>query len=309
MWKVALLLFSPSADQDSRFVPGLITIEIVTLVFPLLQIYNSLQWVGRSPTSATQLSESTNASYTSISKPTSARTTNSSRGKLYTMKELEQCLTNENDRQCLQDFACTREFTGENIIFLTQVHDFHNHWYPLCNGDSDMSVAAKRRMFRAAVTIFAHLVCPDTASVYVNIEGRIYKALNAILGDAARAHMSALTVSPFGETIENAANTDDFGSMTALPLAPMDGVSLHSSTGRSFTPITTHSSREGLGTHPEASSHLAADDFDVADIAEGFHLGVFDEAYESVKNMVYTQTWQRFNQEKEKRGLNTPTAV
>ncbi|KAI4133813.1 MAG: hypothetical protein LQ347_002050 [Umbilicaria vellea] len=236
------------------------------------------------------LKESTSGSYDVISEPTIAKATNSSRGKLYTMEELERCLTNENERNCLQDFACNREFTGENIMFLTQVHDFQSHWYPFCNSDSELSLAAKRRMFEAALTIFAHLVCPDTASVYINIEGRIYKALNAILGDAARAHVSTANTNEFGTSI----------SMTSLHPNNIDGISLNSGKSMAIeiiTPITSDTSREELIASPKSLSHVVVDDLD---IAEGFGLGIFNEAYESVKNMVYAQTWQRFNQEKDK---------
>ena len=310
---------SQSADLHTRFVPGLVTMEIVTLVFPLIQIYNHLQPVRNYRTYTAESGESTNASYAAISEPTTARLTSSSSGKLYTMKDLERCLTNENDRKGLQDFACKREFTGENIMFLTQVHDFRSHWYSLYNGGSDMPPAAKRRMFGAAVIIFAHLVCTDTASVYINIEGRIYKALNAILGDAARAYVSATRgsgsiVSLFGENIVEAADTDEFVetiSMTVLSSIRTDGVSLNSSTASSMTadsstPLTALSSYGGLVTPIETGDNTVIDNFN---IARGFDHDIFSDAYKSVKNMVYAQTWQKFNREKDRATLNSSDAV
>ena len=315
-----------SANHNCRFVPGLITIEVVTLLFPLHQIYKHFQSARNYRKCPAEISGPTNAPFTAISNTSTARTTSSSRGKLYTMKELERCLANENDRRALQDFACKREFTGENVMFLTQVHDFRSHWYPLYNRGSNKSPAAKRRMFEVAVVIFAHLVCTDTASVYINIEGRIYKPLNAVLGDAARAHVSATrdsgsTVSPFGEDIMDAADTDEFGSsigMSVVSQVHTDGCSRTSSTSKSMTaetisPVTSYSSREGLITPIEPFHHLVeSTDNSVIDnfeIPHGFDHEIFNDAYESVKNMVYAQTWQRFNQDKEKGSLNSRTAI
>ena len=300
--------------------------EVVTLVFPLLHIYKFYQQLPDYPMSTAELEGSTNVSYTALFETTNTRATISSSGKLYNMKELERCLANENDRKSLQDFACKREFTGENIMFLTRVHDFHGHWVVLYNGSPYIPAAAMRRMFVVAVTIFAHLVCTDTASVYINIEGRIYKALDAILGDAARAYMSATRgsgpiLSPFGETIFDTANTNEFSasiSMTSNSSVHLDGVSLNSSTGGSMTaqtitPVSTHSSGDALVAPLEPFSHLndwagnsVIDNFDIAD---GFDQEIFNDAYESVKNLVYAQTWRRFNQEKFKGALDTSTAI
>ncbi|SLM40472.1 Regulator of G protein signalling superfamily [Lasallia pustulata] len=318
LWLAAL--YSDRMAKISRywippmwFVPGLIIMEVVTLVFPLLHIYKCYRQLPDYPMSAAELEGSTNASYTTLSETTTARATISSSGKLYNMKELERCLANEDDRKSLQDFACKREFTGENIMFLAQVQDFRSHWVALYNGGPYIPPAAKRRMFEVAVTIFAHLVCTDTASVYINIEGRIYKALDASLGDAARAYMSATRgsgpiVSPFGETIFDTANPKGFSasiSMNPISSIHLDGVSLNSSTGASMTAETitptSTSSRDALIAPLEPFSQLngwsgnsVIDNFDIAD---GFDREIFSDAYESVKNLVYAQTWQRFNQE------------
>lgn len=267
--------------------PGLITVEIITLLFPLLQIYNPRRW-ARNYSTLDNKSGKDASTYAEISKSTSPKAAKPS-GRLYTVVDLERCLTHEDERIYLQNFACRREFTGENIMFLTQVHDFQASWDSLCNSDSDLSLAAQRRMFEAAVTIFARLVCTDTASVYINIEGRIYKALNATLGDAARAHVSKAT-------------TDEFGTISMNKLQPtqIDGMSLNSGksmTAASIKPIDSHWGPEGPVAPAEPMSHLLVHDFE---IAEGFGLEIFNEAYASVKNMVYTQTWQRYNQEKEK---------
>ncbi|MCJ1300953.1 hypothetical protein MMC08_003752 [Hypocenomyce scalaris] len=171
-------------------------------------------------------------------------------------------------------------------------------------------------MFRPAVAIFHNLVCTDTASISINIEGRIYNALNAVLGDAARAVAAAdprsgSTSGQIGEVIVDPASTNHFGENidmdTLIPNTP-DTDSLKCGSGKSvvgdsitpaITLVTTRASRERrveiYSSLPRATIHPIVDTYHVAD---AFNENTFDDAYESVKNMVYTYTWQRFNQRK-----------
>ena len=137
-----------------------------------------------------------------------------------------------------------------------------------------------------------------------------------VLGDAARAVVAAnsrsgFTSGQFGEVIVDPASTNHFGENidmdTLIPNTPDIG-SLKCGSGKSMvddsitpviTPVTTHASRERhvkiYPSLPHETIHPIVDTYHVAD---AFNENIFDDAYESVKKMVYTQTWQRFNQRK-----------
>ena len=136
------------------------------MVFPLIQVRKRQQFRRDNPASVEE------------SEKSRAVLATGSSGTLFPMRHLERCLANQDELKELQDFASHREFAGENIKFLSQVLEFKVFWSRMVTM-GHYSPILQRAMFRPAVAIFHNLVCTDTASISINIEGRIYNALNA----------------------------------------------------------------------------------------------------------------------------------
>lgn len=102
---------------------------------------------------------------------TSTQTTTTSQDKNnFTMAALEQQLcTNPTP---LLNFAATRDFTAENIIFLMSVRDWKNKWNTHMHNHDEL--------FSLAHEIYLNSVCEKHAEFAINIEGVIRTRLDNI---------------------------------------------------------------------------------------------------------------------------------
>src|SRR5437773_5063836 len=108
--------------------------ESVSIFFPLVELYQSKkfrvtteaaidEWEKKRQDLGTAGS-SARTVYTSHTSSTTRK-----RPDMYSMQALEKCLA--TDPTELLRFAAMKEFTGENIVFLTQVRDWKVGWLRL----------------------------------------------------------------------------------------------------------------------------------------------------------------------------------
>jgi len=209
----------------------------------------------------------------------------------YSLAALEKALRDDIER--LEEFAATKDLTGENIIFLKQVENWKEKWRSsgvnLRSGGVPPPVL--RALYSAAKEIFQTLVHKETSSFPLNLDDDIYLILDQAFGDSnpgLRRNLSAdyfnthskATIAPFAD--------DVIANARCLPER------------KEF--------REICGEDPKAGAGVAELEIDPdrsapprENCAKGSQLPwipedlekVFDGAEVAVKQMVLTNTWTR----------------
>jgi hypothetical protein len=171
--------------------------------------------------------------------------------------------TIENSIEPLISWAASREFTAENTVFLREVRNFKRRWATL----RTVSTAQRRQMFTEASLIFFTLVNPFTAETPINIEYKIFRALQTtfasveydpylpqVSGTAPQSPTAATenVVCPWEDILERPTSLDSNGTASST-----------ASTIKNFVPSE-------------------------------FTDEVFDAAFESIKYLVFTNTWPRY---------------
>jgi len=269
-----------------RFAPGLITMECVTLIFPIYQIRKHINAQKERDQILKHFDQKKFGSEeTSVATPS----TGSKSGKMFSMDSLEECLHGNSDS--LQVYASGCEYTGENIIFLLKVLNFTQQ-YPIAFAKAMGDIPrARLAIFRAALSIYVSLVHTDTAKYPINIESPIYAKLHSIFGAAAKLVAISRPGSP-GTPISAVTPWDEPADPTPLDVARSKSEEYMM---QSMPPRSSSMSNE-------SSEHIICLDepIDPTDPLAGFQVPhefnahVFDEAYNSIKFMVWTWTWQRF---------------
>ena len=202
------------------------------------------------------------------------------------MESLDQCL--KAGAVDLQVDASNIEFTGENILFLNRVLHFLEEWRFVFSSTGIDAMAARKLMFKSALNLYLGSVHEKVSPYPINIESPIYKQLDVIFGEALdllsgrKSRTLSLTSSqatPWDEVDEVSAMK---GSETVIRMTEL-----------SSRKSADNESREAIITSKEV---LDLDD-PLADyvVPAEFSSHVFDAAYKSIKYMVWTGTWQRYN--------------
>ena len=260
---------APQVDDSIRFAPGLMMMEFVTVFFPLIEAYQARYHRNVTITALDEWEKNrlADGSLSSDSlKPTSTLNKSDKQGRrdLYSMQHLEKTLS--EDVSDLLQFAATKEFTGENIVFLTQIRDWKRCWHQESTMKTHMSREAKRRLYNNAAEIFFSSVCLQTAQFPVNVEHRVYVALEQLFR-AQSTPIQRSDVTPFADDVTSPSGSTRHGS---------------------HPPFT-------LG-HQASDEELVNSDYFVPDsnVPPNFNGTVFDRAEASVKYMVFTNTWVRY---------------
>lgn len=349
------------------FAPGLMVMQVTSIVMPLLDIYrnNSYQH-KRAPsivsTTSTLVSTITNSSTSSRKSKTLANNYDAFEHQLM------------HNMQPLFIFAATRDFTAENIQFLREVKDFKRKWQSLGSStgqsSSKMSSTQKRMMFEDAARIYFELISPSTSRCSINVNSRIYADLEQMFSSltyepptefpSPRSRRSnhfrrlaqrrkddvAPWSSPSSSKAALANSADPAGRHSPIALfdvgglaSPAPAVVTHKASDQSIavTQLPTPASSNGdpfamlssvasfsssptgnlaapfadEGTSPltpysptfvSASLHghvlpkTFAEPGSAAAlfVPDSFHIGVFSKAEESIKYLVYTNTWKSY---------------
>jgi len=248
--------------------PGLMTKQIVSVLFPLLEAF----WRKR----LTQRDGS------QTSRREGDRTHD-----LYSMHALElQILKNP---QPLLQWARETDLTAENIMFLREVASFKKKWIR-AQRRAKLNDSQLRERFEDAAMIWFKLVNPITAQFNINIDHRTLSELHSYFEglkfDGEAEQKSVRT----GETNVIAPwemLDDDMAEASSRWTCDVDRLYM--------LPNTAIVTEAEVGEVDGSESTVFC-------IPCTFDVDIFDEAYETVKMDVYLNTWPRFRRQ---RSLNS----
>lgn len=305
--------------------------EISTVAFPLYQIYKHKRTVRETHLALADFDQKQSRSYDGSTLTTGSladKSINSrgSKGRMYSMETLDECLAGNHDG--LQLYASCMEFNGENIIFLTRVIAFTQActrtFQNTCKDSAEFR-SARKSMFKDALNIFITLVHARTATYPINIESPIYNHLDAIFGRATElvatkqvSHLSVATtdssaVTPWDDPVDqhqmkhDAASSSTEEVTSSYPMQAM-GHRSHSKSNNIKNGNLNNESREHIvrvTTDEEAGSEAGGGGLSVprrppldpterVQVPADFDEGVFEAAWQSIRYMVWTETWQRY---------------
>lgn len=300
--------------------------EVVTLGFPIVQIYRHKRAALETHRALEEFDQKhlygNLSDGSTIMGSMTTRSTNSKRGKMFSMESLDDSLAHNYDG--LQVYASCMELNGENIIFLTKVLAFRRRcaegFQSSCKSTSDFRVA-RTAMFRVALSIYVTLVHSRTASYPINIESNIYARLEAIFGPATalvasetKSRSPSITteisnVTPWDAPPDSddtdTHSGDDYGS--SYPMQSMSrskgGIINTLSRESSGNDSTEHIVSLGAGQIKMVSMEPGtADPLEGVKVPSDFDERVFEDAYKSIRYMVWSETWQRYRLWKKKSG-------
>jgi hypothetical protein len=290
--------------------------EVVGLGFPIYQIWKHKR-AARETTRALADFDAKRLNFhddSTASGSMKTRSTTSKRGRMYPMESLDECLAGDYDG--LQLYASCMELNGENIIFLTKVLAFNTAcqkvFHETCKSTSDFR-RARTEMFRVGLSIFVSLIHSATAPYPINIEFSIYKRLDAIFGPAttlvARPNYlrsdsittaTSSSITPWDEPLDHdgAVSSSDENPFAenSFPMHSMSsgGLSTPSSAKVKGNESSEHIVSVRPGEADGAAEGVAIDPLQGVRVPGDFDERVFDAAFKSVRYMVWTETWQRY---------------
>lgn len=293
-----------------RFTPCIFLMEASVIFIPCWHIVKNRQlkketlniiaeWERKQSSSPSIGSDSTKVTRRSLaSQRDSFKSSSSSRrGEMYTMTALEKAL--EANPTPLLHFSAFKDFSGENIQFLSNIQQWKANWNPVSKyglfrrtatpeleGD-----ALRRQQFNKAVQIYASFVSLQYSDFPVNLSSGHYKELEAMFdGTAAlcNAHLPAEPVTPFNSYWSSYRSSDlesAHGSISVVSTV------LNKST-ESF-PATLDGPYVSKPVNMKMSnSGIQVPSF--VQIPDSFGPNIFDNSEESIKYMVLTNTWPKF---------------
>ncbi|EMR62029.1 putative gpcr -type protein [Eutypa lata UCREL1] len=206
----------------------------------------------------------------SVKTKASAKSGDSRRSDMFTMLALENALRN-NPRPLLE-FAALKDFSGENISFLSHVTDWKRTWVTSSLDPKTLQY----EQFIQAVRIYSHFISLEYSQFPINISSRLKKELSQVFDEAA----NTLNRRNSSQSSASATPFDDFGSEASMtPLR--DTFDLEGTLGKAnLQSVTT-------------MADLAGDDRTVI-VPEIFSPLVFDPAEGEIKYLVLTNTWPKF---------------
>ncbi|KAJ5297761.1 hypothetical protein PENANT_c012G02463 [Penicillium antarcticum] len=297
MWLIGLYV-PGMAPVNAVFVPpqwiclSIIFIEIFTVFLPCWEVmrHQSLQqetldsiarWELKVKSTGSE-AKSLNSESTMVgsrisgwkSANESVRTENSYRDSILTMSALEHVL--ERNPAPLQEFSALREFSGENIVFLTSLAEWKNS-LPATLRDRSLprdgnSRDVIRDHFNRALHIYAEFISVRHAEFPVNISSQDLRKLETIFERPTRLI--------YGEERECVDPTSPFDKFTFdLP-----------------SPTLSDSSEKPMKSSIKSSLTDAIKDRVQywGDIPADFDASIFDAAEASIKYLVLTNTWPKF---------------
>lgn len=225
------------------FVPGLAAMEFIILFFPLMEIYTftHLQKKAREEPGHNKFSK-------------------------YSAAALECALRNESDLDRLEEFAATKDLTGENIMFLKSVAAWKAKFHASENNGTPegMQWAVRRELYDEAEQIWGRLIDQETAHFPLNIDDSIYRSLERVFGstNTCSSASSRSNIAPFADDVWLAKRSSQ-----------SDCIELCTK---------------------EASVSVSENDWMGLPGGPGFCKELFDRAESSVRQMVLENTWIRY---------------
>lgn len=272
--------------------PGLVVMELVTLIFPIVAILKHDK-ISREVKQALADFD-IKKKYPETSSTSTPYTVSKQSGKMHTMESLDECLTYSYDG--LQTYAAIIEFSCENIIFLVQVLKFKESWdATFANttvfAKSTEYLRARMTMFHVALSIFITLVHTNTASYPINIDSHTYTKLDRVFGAATALVATATRRKSVSSTPSSAVTPCDEPPQAVFPDPSKDDV----------FPMRAMPSRSHSSSNDSSEHIISLDEpTDLDDPLAGFQVpikfdeNVFDDAFKSIRFMVWSETYQRY---------------
>ncbi|KAF2124818.1 hypothetical protein P153DRAFT_379403 [Dothidotthia symphoricarpi CBS 119687] len=241
------------------FIPSLIICQQTLVLAPIIEVFKSQR--RQRPTSPSSETEplTSRTSYTSEKSVKELFASKELKTKT-SMQALEYSI--EHSIEPLITWAATKEFTAENTIFLREVRNYKRKWSDL----EAMNSVQRRQMFDEASLIYFTLVNVFTAEVPINIEYKVCKTLQDVF--------AGVEYDPY---MPGSATPDDTKapSIRDNVVCPWEDTL---SRPASISSVTTESNKSS----------------DVGVVPVEFDVYIFDAAYESIKYLVFTNTWPRY---------------
>ena len=232
----------------------------------------------------------------------STKTTSSTRsGEMYTMSTLEKTLR-LNSRPLLL-FSATKDFSGENISFLTHVQEWKLKWMPPSPRSGTFGrkpepelrdeKTLRRQQFNLAVNIYSSFVSLRHSDFPINISSAHLKELEILFDEPAamiNGDEDKNSATPFNDFW--ASKPEDVERGAAHETGSDSGTLVEST--NSYSMLT---SSENKHLSQVQAFHLT----DIPDvlpedvhIPEAFGPDAFDNSERSIKELVLTNTWPKF---------------
>lgn len=234
-----------------------------------------------------------------------------------TMAALELVL--EKNPEPLRQFSARRDFSGENIGFLTAVAEWKTHLpASFTRNGKNAAQEVVQQQFTKALRIYTEFVSTRDAEFPINISWPELSKLDAVFERAARRmHGDSNRVdvaTPFAEVDWASASRP----ATQTPGSPgPDSIKMTITTttttkSPSFLTAGSPATQHGGGTSTESliltdNSSNGCYVFD-GEIPAGFDATVFDAAQADIKYLVLTNTWPKYVRERRLSELSGDTA-
>jgi hypothetical protein len=272
--------------------------EVFTIIFPIVQVLksqhlrqgtlealeawekrqelqgNSDSTIAGSEVGSNKDSTYTSATYTAESENAPIKICFDAESTVTLNMTALEFLLRTNPEPLLQ-FAALKDFSGENVSFLTHVAEWKRAWFVPLGSTQEQ----RRQQFIAAVRIYTNFVSLDCAEFPINISSQEMKCLQEVFSHAAAILMrrpssgSTDTITPF-DMENDSSSTVDF--KTGINLDTLGRNNL-----KSVQRMTE------LGT----AEREAVTDISIPDM---FTPDIFQSAEQEIKYLVFTNTWPKF---------------
>lgn len=223
---------------------------------------------------------------------------------ILTMAALEHVL--EKNPEPLRQFSARRDFSGENIAFLTAVGEWKSGLPPaFVRNGQHAAQDVVRHQFTSALRIYTEFVNTTTAEFPINLSWTELRQLDAVFERAARGNGNRVdTTTPFGEVdwtsrpLEDPKDKSDSAiNMTTTATKTMSFLNINQTIGGTSTETL-------VLNETQRASGLWYD----GEIPQVFDATAFDVSQAGIKYLVLTNTWPKYVRERRGSGSSNDTA-
>lgn len=213
----------------------------------------------------------------------------STKSDMLTMTALDNAL--RTNAVPLLEFAALKDFSGENISFLTHVRDWRCHWF----SPKSSTAEHRRKQFFAAARIYANFISLDFSEFPINISSKEMKRLHMIFGETANLLYRTKRGSMSSTTSDNVTPFDSLQPNDAFDV-PLDCKSSYNSTSelRASTINLDTLGRANLRAASRMQDEPLNESLAGVQVPDDFNEMVFDSAEREIKYLVLTNTWPKF---------------
>jgi hypothetical protein len=190
---------------------------------------------------------------------------------MLSMGALEYVL--EHNPDPLRRFSALKDFSGENVAFLTAVAEWRTRYRNIGKGET------AREAYNKALQVYVDFISPKDAEFPINISFQDKTALEAIFEKAARVL--------FGQRGLANSPATPFAPGADWPREPGAGPLSHGSERQIIGSSKNSNTDVGLRAMADRVAYWG-------EIPVAFDVTVFDKAETSIKYLVLTNTWPKF---------------